>query len=214
MKKTPRPKLPSPETLAQIAATLVAGGQSPDVAAKNALRLWQETCRILDPAHDAELAKVETIVRDTIKKQLDELPAQWPAKLDDFLRLVVHAKTPADATKRFRDFLRERVRQSHVHQRHVWGEASPEDEAEFQGRKKEQEAELARFLKQHPGHFEDKAANLVAKYKRNGLGLKEWQSLTAEYLQWWNGQKTATARANALKRGEASAVKKSVKKRR
>ena len=87
MNTTPRPKLPSPEVLALIAAPFAVGGQAPEVASNNALRLWQELCRILDPAHQkarAEAkacidAKVREILPKFIREQLGTLPAGWPS---------------------------------------------------------------------------------------------------------------------------------------
>jgi hypothetical protein len=56
----------------------------------------------------AEMEKVAG--RDSRPSEVSVPPlTKVPAKLDDFLARVVKAKTPADAAKRFRDFLKDRA---------------------------------------------------------------------------------------------------------
>ena len=175
------------------------------MAVENAFDLWQKASRKLNPAYQALLAKVNATVKATLddavsealKKEQGDLPARWPATRDDFLKLVVQAKTPADAAKRFRDFLGDRERQSFVPQRFVSGEDTPEAKAEFEERKQKQEAELNRFLKEHLSHFEDKAVARMEKYGQRGIDRSEWPTLRGEYLQWWADRKSDKARASA-----------------
>jgi hypothetical protein len=47
--------------------------------------------------------EIEEIARETSKSL--PMPLKFPATLDDFFRLVVNARTKADATARFRSFL-------------------------------------------------------------------------------------------------------------
>jgi hypothetical protein len=103
---TPSSAVPSPEMVALIAANLFKAGTQHSVAGAvtNALMLYDEArtrltgAMKLQAAYEREAAAWGDVPR----------PAKFPASLDDFLRLIVRAKTPADQMKRFRDFLRDR----------------------------------------------------------------------------------------------------------
>src|SRR5437016_1872330 len=115
--------LPSPETLALIGANVARGGSlKAREAVTYAAELYDEACARLEHA---------TKLQDAYSREAAMFagiphPEKFPAPFDDFLRLIVRAKTPADATKRFRDFLRDRLKRSCVFGRiedyPVWAE--------------------------------------------------------------------------------------------
>ncbi len=101
--ETPKFASVSPETLAMIAATLAKGGvDKPETAIANAAALYDAACEHLESKarhFAAKQAKAEA--RAALAR-----PKKFPATFNDVLRLIVRAKTSADGTKRFRDYLR------------------------------------------------------------------------------------------------------------
>ena len=105
-----------PEGLAKLAAA-VSNGKSPAEAVAYALELCSESAQALDRIALEEVGVtsggVNPLSTDSTLERLAKLddwkrtvpkPEKFPASLGDFLRLVVHAKTTADSTKRLRDF--------------------------------------------------------------------------------------------------------------
>jgi len=103
-----RKALPSVEVLASIAAVVAKGTHAePGLAVDCAFRLWKSARarlreEIQEAADDAMYEKLQAESWDKIA-QLRE----YPGTFAQFLKLVVKAKTPADSTKRFREYLRD-----------------------------------------------------------------------------------------------------------
>jgi hypothetical protein len=123
-KKEPRPKriksssstvaeaagadipLPTTDTLALIAANVSKGiDLEPRLAVDYAFKLWKNAREKL-AGEMKERAQVPDDNGNIQKSDRGCLPPAFPATFDAFLRLVVTGETPADATKRFLDFLR------------------------------------------------------------------------------------------------------------
>lgn len=149
---------PTREQLALIAAATQRA--NPTEAVQHALALWHEAGETL-----------EAVANNGVP-----LPPKFPATLDDFLRIVVAARTPADATKRLRDFYTE----EHARPLIFRGEVSNED---FEQAGKKASYEIQGWK---DGGFRD---------------AKQWRSLASRYLLWWTIQKSVKAQASALKRG-------------
>jgi hypothetical protein len=98
--------LPTADTLALIAANVSKGiDLEPRLAVDYALKLWKNAREKL-AGEIKERAPVSNVDENIQKSDGGCLPPTFPATFDAFLRLVVNGKTPADSTKRFRDFLR------------------------------------------------------------------------------------------------------------
>jgi hypothetical protein len=171
--------LPAPQDLALIAANVARGGDVPPQAAVGyAFELWMESCRRLESAIDTQ----EYFASERRKIESIPHPDSFPATLDHFLTSIVKGRTPADSTKRFRDFLRHRVIPLVLDGKSV--EEPPVDA-------KEQEI------------VEKNLDELMAKYRRkveDGGGIRlpaSWFSLAADYLSWWGSEKSATAKKTA-----------------
>ncbi len=105
---------PSQMELAQLAA-LISHGKTAVDAVAYALELWRESAIALSQTweevgiyqYDISIAK---FVREAVEAPYKNLPKpnRFSATLDEFLRLIVKGKTPADGTKRLRDFLNDR----------------------------------------------------------------------------------------------------------
>jgi hypothetical protein len=113
---TPEPvNLPSPlpsiETLAMIAANVSAGKEcEPGPLIDYAFRLWIGAReKLCEENRDNNSVQTYDTAMDEWSKNIS-LPEQFPATFDQFLASVVAAKVPADSMKRFREFLRERVK--------------------------------------------------------------------------------------------------------
>jgi len=99
----PQRVLPSPETLAMIAATVAKGNSvAPQDAVADAAQLYDAACEYLKGEAIAEAELESWAVED---QQIPQ-PKKFPARFDEFLRVIVGGKTTADRTKRFRDYLR------------------------------------------------------------------------------------------------------------
>lgn len=99
--------LPTAEALALIAANVSRSiDLEPQLAVDYAYRLWINARANLREERK-EYAHIESY-RQILDEQYRGIPSPdaYPANFDTFLRMVVKGKTPADSTKRFRDFLR------------------------------------------------------------------------------------------------------------
>ncbi len=102
--------LPSVEVLASIAAVVGKGRLAgPEFAVSYALRLWK--CARAALGEELGEAATDKFHSEIEKELWDKLPPppQDQPTFEQFLKLVVRAKTPADSTKRFRDYLRHNV---------------------------------------------------------------------------------------------------------
>jgi hypothetical protein len=170
--------LPSPETLAVIAANFAKGVNLPPAAAVDyASSLWVESCRKL-----YEMRLIHECYDSAARASADfPRPDKFPAKLDEFLRRVVCAKTPSDSTKRFRDFLRYRVERSYRPE-HLKEAAEELGKKEIE-RRMDNEVDL----------------NMTRYQKRGILYEASWLSLVGDYRNWWASQKSNSARTSAMK---------------
>lgn len=121
-------ELPTPLELAKIAAA-VGPPDNPREAVRNAMRLYLEATEFrqayekaspierASELDDTEAKRAAFISLGTAARRKDRLrlqpcevkvplPGSFPAKYNDFLALVVRAKTPSDSEKRLRDFFR------------------------------------------------------------------------------------------------------------
>jgi hypothetical protein len=113
---------PDIKTLATLAAIVGQGmNMRPGEAVDYAWELWYESERVLHYAPTSRTAR--ELWRAFNESKNRPLPKEYPVpgKLKDFLRLTVKAKTPADATKRLRDYFRYEATQE--------GKTNPEGEA-------------------------------------------------------------------------------------
>lgn len=182
--------MPSPETLALIASNLSkAAPDSPGATIDCAFELWRQACLKIQSESEAQQ------VRDGLTEVNADIPMpdRFPASADDFFRLIIRsAKTPADATKRFRDFVRYRVQRFYT----------PEEGAELTLDSASRKKSAERIQNQ----IESDVANLMAKYKKTveeGGGIRSesaWRSISREYKIWWKGQLSAKRTAAAKKR--------------
>lgn len=174
--------LPTPETLAMIAATGIRDpNESAMIAVDRAYGLWSASCEKLQVAEGTQA------YYDQAAKFTEGIPrpATFPATLAEFLALVVNAKTPADSTKRFRDFLRYRALRSCQHDRSV--KAARDDKA----RKAQVEKLMAEY-------GEREVSQRFAQYKADGIQFEtSWDFIAQDYQSWWQGEKSAKARKSA-----------------
>ena len=100
------PEPPSPETLAMIAAALAKGlTEKPATAIQYASDLYDAACARLEMK-----SRYLTARKNEIEAMSDiPRPKKFPATLNEFLSLIVSARTPADSMKRFRDYVRYQV---------------------------------------------------------------------------------------------------------
>lgn len=164
-------KLPTPETLALIAAAASAGREmtpeTAEEASDYAIFLWLMATERLNLTLRVRRSKENgwhkhashTDIAKALGIQIPEEP--FPT-FDDFLRLVVKTRTPADAEKRLRDFFRAELKR----------ELGQEDET----------AALARL-----GKYRDKGT----------FDGTTWLLWAIEYRTWWNERRANTNRENA-----------------
>jgi hypothetical protein len=89
-------------------AAIVARGfdAEPSLVVDYALRVWERAGdRLIKEQEEAVKLHSNLRLLDDVYKGIPH-PKKYPASLAEFLKLVLACKTPADATKRFRDFLR------------------------------------------------------------------------------------------------------------
>lgn len=114
-------RLPSIEELARLAAIASAGMKKrPSDAVAYAFKLWRESHAAIERFSSEEagipglgsfertldqidLVQQEQAARKVLRANMS-MPPKFPATLEDFQRLIVKARTPADSTKRLRDF--------------------------------------------------------------------------------------------------------------
>jgi hypothetical protein len=168
---------PSQMELAQLAA-LVSQGKTAVDAVAYALELWRESIAALSRtweevgiySYDISIAK---FLRDALEVPIKNLPKpdRFPATLDDFLRLIVRGKTPADSTKRMRDYLESRI---------GYKPGKPTGE----------------FTK---GAFT--LASIKDADNAGGFFTPDlWRLIGTGYMVWWKRHKSDAARAAARKR--------------
>jgi hypothetical protein len=214
---TPKPSLPqhparatpTPETLAMIAATLGKGAtEQPATAIGYATKLYDAACEHLESKarySTAKQAEVDSMA--TIPQPENGFPALFA----DFLRLIVKAKTPADSTKRFRDYQRDDVK------RQEWASDTIGDfsktkafQAKFYAEKLTLEQRRDRkwdgMTEQQIGEvlideaLENRVAQKMAEWKHYGFPSRDcWCGIAKHYCRWWANQKSAQAQAAGKK---------------
>jgi hypothetical protein len=170
--------LPSQQQLAALAAA--SHIKDPIKAVEHALAVWQEAGKIL-------AAKEHALVRQRVAHV--PLPKKgFPATLEDFLRVVVGAKTVADETKRLRDFYRETLC-GHTTSPLPHKPHSAEDHDRDGG------------LTVDPEQW---AADAIQDLRECGFRTEhEWLELAQHYVKWWAGRKSKSAHKSA-KQGRSS----------
>jgi len=205
-KHAPAPSL-SPETLALIAANVASGTNlKPAEAVGYAAALYDEARAKLEQAMKLGAA----YVREAEAWAAIQHPENFPAPLDDFLRLIVHAKTPALGKKRYCDFLRDRVKgfcaNGKIQDYPKWAEwAARKHFAEMTPEQRQNpkwagmtEQEIGAALEQ--AHLEKRVASDMADWQR--LGFRDehsWCLWGKDYSAWWASQRSDQARAAAKK---------------
>jgi len=177
-------RLPNWEELARLAAAVSQGmKKKPVEAVAYALELYHETQIALERAAieaggipdsgsldlDLTIEKIETMQR---YEKTVPLPTKFPATLDDFFRLIVKARTVADATKRLRDFLCYSYFKS--------GNTQKNDAGAYAANQ---------IQKMKDG---DKNGGYFAQ--------QQWRSFAGHYMDWWKRQRSFKARESARHR--------------
>jgi hypothetical protein len=192
--------LPSPASLASIAAVISKGNSLlPSAAVDYAFDLYRESCARLERAMDEQQA------RDSAGKAAAvPLPTSFPARLDDFLRLIVKGKTPADSACRFREFLRHRAKRDYSPhdektRTHQSDSEWEEDLAHSRREAALHQERLARLGKEGiEKRIDDEACGALKKFRRKGFkSADSWISLAQDFLGWWKRQRSEKARASA-----------------
>jgi hypothetical protein len=101
---------PTQFELAMLAATVARGEKESLEAVDYAWKLWCDSGEVLQWDGTAALFLERAVNEPAVKKSWIDagfMPRTFPATLDDFLRLIVWARTPADGMKRLRDFFRD-----------------------------------------------------------------------------------------------------------
>ena len=152
---TAKAGLPSPETLAMIAATCSkGGGEEPGIAVAYAAKLYRAACDRLDS--EKRLAQATEEERATLP-----IPPTFPASYDEFLRLVVKGKTIKEGNDRFREYWRD------LYKDNLTG-------AELENAVALNEKEYRRGF-----HTPDDWLNMARKYVQWWAGHKSEQAITA-----------------------------------
>jgi len=165
--------LPSQEQLALLAAA--SRIKDPIKAVEYALTIWREAGRIL-------AANYQALARRGLEKI--PTPPEFPASLNDFLKLVVGTRTLADATKRFRDFYRQTLFKFSTgprpRKRYSAEDPDPDGGPTID-----------------PERWAEQA---IQGWKECGFRTEyEWVELAQQYLAWWQRQKSQHARTSAQK---------------
>jgi len=157
--KTQNESIPTREQLAMIAAATLR--PNPTEAVQHALALWRESGNALEAFKWREFGSIP-------------MPENFPATLEDFHRLIVKGKTPADREKSFRDFLK-------------WQTANA--------------IERGSLKSPHENEVENFAVNNLKAWRNGGCpGKQQWLVTARDYLQWHAQNISKTNRENALKR--------------
>lgn len=142
-------------------------------------------------------------------------PNLYPAELDEFLNIVVGAKTLDLSRKRFCDFLRHSVVEWHSAAAPEPTRQPGETPAEFaerlsDHRTKEQKREQA-VRELGAAAIERRALTSMQsrldKYRTQGIGEMHWRGLSQAYTAWWKQQlsekrRLASAQKKPLARGK------------
>jgi hypothetical protein len=204
--------LPSPEALALIAATIANGGsEKPATAIAYAARLYEAACEHLEwKIRYRAVRERETEAMNRIPQ-----PDKFPAPFKDFLRLIVRGKTPADRTKRFRDYLRDQVKQEcgggKIEDYPKWAEWAAKKHLEETTPEELRDPKWAKMTKQQISEamidavIEKSVADQLADWQRYGLMNQDsWFRLAKQYACWWAGRRSDQARAAGKKSRKSS----------
>jgi hypothetical protein len=186
----PPPPSPSPETLAMIAATLARGGvDNPATSIANAAALYDEARAHLE-LRDRNLAARQAKAEE--RAALPH-PKQLPPTFDDILKLIVCAKTPADGTKRFRDYLRAELEgylsSNRTKPYPTWAQPAAKARLERMILSKDDGEQLRLAIDEQVAHGIE-----THKY---GITEDAWYQLVKNYGNWWHSHKSGSARAAA-----------------
>ncbi|PYJ78630.1 MAG: hypothetical protein DME22_26695, partial [Verrucomicrobia bacterium] len=192
--------------LALIAANVARGGSlKPREAIAYAAELYDEACARLEHAMKLQ----DAYTREASMFADIPHPEKFPASFDDFLRLIVRAKTPADATKRFRDFLRDRVKRSCVFDKiedyPVWAEWAGKKIFEQMKPEERENPQWAGMTEQEIGaalqqeNLEKRVAEQLEEYACGFQDQYRWGHCAKGYFAWWARQRSDQARAAAKK---------------
>ncbi len=201
---------PSPETLALIAANVAKGGSLKPV----------EAIAYAAELYDEARAKLERAMKyqDAAAHEADAWadfpqPEKYPAPFGDFLRLIVNAKTPADSTKRFREFLRHRWKRfcagGNIEEYPKWAEWTEQKLlAEMKPEERQNpkwagvtEQQIAETLLQE--NLEKKVLEDLEEHQRGVPDQYQWCLCAKDYRAWWASQRSAQAKAAAKKSKKA-----------
>ena len=195
-----------------IAATLAKGVvEKPVTAIANAASLYDAACEHLETK--ARFAAVRQLKADE-KSKLPR-PDKFPAIFNNILNLIVRAKTPADGTKRFRDYLRDDLTRYYAesvpieplpswaqNDRNAWDARAKEHKptrprpswVQLDSWKHLDKLKLAGKTEQLVAAIEEQVVHGIEHHK---LGLLEptWFWLANDYLNWWAGKLTEQRRA-------------------
>jgi hypothetical protein len=194
---TPKAALASPETLAIIAATLAKGGvEKPETFIANAAAFYDAACAHLESKAsylEAKQAKAEA--RAALPRH-----QKFPATFNDILKLIVRAKTPADGTKRFRDYLRDDLTR-------YYAPGIPPGPfpswVPVGARKRLDEMKSKNAAKQLAKAIDEQVAHGIQNHT---LGIIEetWFWLVKDYHDWWDGRLRDQRRAAGKKSKKSS----------
>lgn len=197
--------MPPPAELAQIAAALLVPhpgyhheSAQLDAAIKEAIRLYSRAVSFCHEHQGDTPERLALVVGDidAVEQDLAALchensggwpddipkPKAFPASLNEFLKLVVTAKTRADATARLRAFL------GYFHQHFIPNRTAP------------QILEYHRETLCTQERAETWAAETIGTLKKQGLSENTWVLFTRRYEEWWQAQRSIKARESAQKR--------------
>lgn len=191
-------ELPPPLELAKIAAA-VGPRDNYKEALRNAGKLYLEACQFHQEFENATLKNRASMFVDwfaidfdphsIFRPQSEGLPSpkEFPAPLDEFLRLVVRAKTPADGVKRLRDYFGNEFQHLMAYMKLPEGSRDRASKCyhnchDFLSHYKEGQDEM------------DFAVAQIERLKATGLDEDHWYALNDDYLAWWRQQKSTKAR--------------------
>lgn len=212
--------LPDVATLASLAAQSRFNNLPSEKATEQALALWHDAQEVLARANGDQQRLAVGPIRQ---------PQQWPAKLEDFYRLLVKGKDKAENQPRFKRFLCYQIETERKKIEEGLADATKElAETEatitrvaqreetlvrdlFPGTKTSQEA--AQVLKQYisqqrrlllrPRGADYELDKRFARWKTTEFDEPTWNRLASEYNRWWDAEKTA----NKARAGRARAAK-------
>lgn len=188
--------------LASLAATVASGTKkTPAEAVAYALELWRESAVVLANAWEegdawqCDLADMRDLIANLAKDKIVSLPDRFPATLKDFLTLVVKAKTPADGTKRVRDWGKSQVQGFFIipKTKRVRVPSDPEKR-----KKLIQEGQLSLA----PTH-EFATLEMIIEGDKAGGFFKtktQWRRFALRYISWWKQERSRTARASVMRK--------------